>query len=346
MAAKRLTQKDIARLAGVSQATVSLVLNGTSEDTRRIPEQTRERIQDVIAKTGYVADPVARRMVKGRNNILGVFTYEPAFPSAQADFFAPFLFGIEEAAHERGYDLLLMTAAARGRDGRKKIFDETNRLRLSDGCLVLGRSFDREELTRLVAGDFPFIAVGRRDDAGGAVPYVGADYAAATADLVARAHGHGHRSFAYVGPSEGAESTVDRWSGFCAALSGEIGLSLHWPDVGSDPQVLVSAVREAGATVVFFTELADAIPFKRAVLAKGLAVPGDLSIVVLGSHLRPGATGTTFTAYAIPREEMGRRATLALIDGLEGRSDFEQTLLSCERVEGETLGPITSKSEL
>ena len=81
MATKRLTQKDIARLAGVSQATVSLVLNGSADDTRRIPEQTRVRIQDVIARTGYVADPVARRMVKGRNDILGVFTYEPAFPS-------------------------------------------------------------------------------------------------------------------------------------------------------------------------------------------------------------------------------------------------------------------------
>ncbi|HCO53748.1 MAG TPA: LacI family transcriptional regulator, partial [Pelagibacterium sp.] len=84
-----MTQKAIAKLAGVSQATVSLVLNGNADDRRRIPEQTRERIQKVIAETGYVADPVARRMVNGRNNILGVFTYEPAFPSAQADFFAP-----------------------------------------------------------------------------------------------------------------------------------------------------------------------------------------------------------------------------------------------------------------
>lgn len=339
MAAKRLTQKDIARLAGVSQATVSLVLNGTGEDTRRIPEQTRVRIQEVIARTGYVADPVARRMVNGRNNILGVFTYEPAFPSAQADFFAPFLFGIEEAAHERGYDLLLMTAAARGSDGRKKIFDETNRLRLADGCLVLGRNFDHDELTRLVAGDFPFVAVGRRDDAGEPVPYVGADYAAATGDLVALAHAHGHRAFAYVGPAEGAESTLDRWRGFSDALGGRGTLAMHWPDVGSDSHAVLKAVREAGATVAFFAELADAIPFRRAAIAEGLPVPGDISVVVLGSHLRPGATGTNFTAYAIPREDMGRRATLALVARLEG-GDIEQTLLSCDRVEGETLGPI------
>lgn len=342
--AKRPTQKDIAKLAGVSQATVSFVLNGSAEERHRIPETTRERIQKVIADTGYVADPVARRMVKGRNNILGVFTYEPAFPSAQADFFTPFLFGIEEAAHECGYDLLLMTAAARGADGRKKIFDESNRLRLADGCIVLGRIFDPEELERLVGQDFPFVAVGRRDDAGGPVPYVGADYTTATRLLVEKAIDLGHERFMYVGPRNGAESTVDRWRGFEAGLSGRNLPVAHVEEVARPSADLLETARSARASVVFFTELADAIPFRRAAIAEGLSVPGDLSIVVLGSHIRPGNTATQFTAYAIPREEMARGATLALIARLEGRAGVEQTLLSCAQVEGETLGPIKTKS--
>ena len=103
----RLTQRDIARIAGVSQATVSLVLNDAKAAAGRIPDDTRERVQKAIRETGYVADPIARRMARGLNRILGVFTYEPAFPSAQADFFAPFLFGIEETAQMLGYDLLL-----------------------------------------------------------------------------------------------------------------------------------------------------------------------------------------------------------------------------------------------
>jgi DNA-binding LacI/PurR family transcriptional regulator len=335
----RLTQKDIARLAGVSQATVSVVLNARTDASVRVPEETRLKVLKVIEETGYVADPVARRMVEGRNRILGVFTYEPAFPSAQADFFAPFLFGIEEAAHEARYDLLLMTAAGRGADGGKKIFHEASRLRLSDGCLVLGRNFDRAELKRLVRGDFPFIAIGRRDDAGGPVPYVGADYVTATADLVTLALELGHKTFAYVGPSEGAESTVDRWAGFSRALSREALLACHVASAGLDTPTAFDAVRASGATVVFFTELADAIPFERAARQAGLSVPGDLSIAVLGSHIRPTDTGRSFTSYAIPREQMGRRATLALVERLEGHGGIVQTLLSCERVRGETLGP-------
>jgi DNA-binding LacI/PurR family transcriptional regulator len=342
--AKRPTQKDIAKLSGVSQATVSLVLNGSAEERHRIPAHTRERIQKVIADTGYVADPVARRMVNGRNNILGVFTYEPAFPSAQADFFTPFLFGIEQAAQEAGYDLLLMTAAGRSADGQKKIFDESNRLRLSDGCIVLGRSFDRQELERLVSDEFPFVAVGRRDDAGGPVPYVGADYAAATCSLVEKAADLGHQHFMYVGPRTGPESTADRWRGFEMGLPGKNNPVAHVEDVGCPSNELLAKALSTRASIVFFTELADAIPFRRLAVAEGLSVPGDLSIVVLGSHVRPGNTATNFTTYAIPREEMARGATLALIARLEGRASVEQTLLSCEQVEGETLGPIKTKS--
>jgi len=337
----RLTQRDIARIAGVSQATVSLVLNDAKAAAGRIPDETRERVQKAIRETGYVADPIARRMAKGLNRILGVFTYEPAFPSAQADFFAPFLFGIEETAQTLGYDLLLLTGAPANR-GKRKIFDENNRLRLADGCVILGREFDRAELKRLVAGDYPFVAVGRRDPIGGPagapVPYVGADYVEATAEMVRRAKAKGHTRLAYVGPSTGAESSLDRWTGFASALSGA-ELVLHIPEVGGRALPMLEAIRASGASVVFFTEMADAVIVDAAARSQNLAVPGDLSIVVLGSHLRPMQSGTRFTTFSVPREEMARRATQMLCERIEAGSAGDQVVLPCEPVEGETLGP-------
>lgn len=332
----RLTQRDIALLAGVSQATVSLVLNDAKAAEGRIPEETRERVQKAIRETGYVADPIARRMAKGLNRILGVFTYEPAFPSAQADFFAPFLFGIEETAQTLGYDLLLLTGAPRER-GKRKIFHENNRLRLADGCVILGREFDRTELKRLVAGDYPFVAVGRREPVGAPVPYVGADYVTATAEMVRRAKAKGHEKLAYVGPARGPESSIDRWKGFSAALDGA-ELVLHIQDVGGPALPVLEAIRKSGASVAFFTELADAIVVEAAARSQMLSVPGDLSIVVLGSHIRPLQSGARFTTFSVPREEMARRATQMLCDRIEANSKGEQVLLACEPVEGETLG--------
>lgn len=338
----RLTQRDIARIAGVSQATVSLVLNDARSAAGRIPDETRERVLKAIRETGYVADPIARRMAKGRNRILGVFTYEPAFPSAQADFFAPFLFGIEEAAQALGYDLLLLTGAPAHR-GKRKIFDENNRLRLADGCVILGRDFDRPELKRLVAGDYPFVAVGRRDPAGGSVPYVGADYVAATAEMVRRAREKGHARLAYIGPGKGPESSLDRWKGFTSALDGA-ELVLHIPEVSGKALPMLDAIRNSGATAAFFTELADAVIVEAAARSESLSVPGDLSIVVLGSHLRPIQSGTRFTTFSIPREEMARRATRMLCERIEAGSKGGQVLLACEPVEGETLGTIHQRT--
>lgn len=333
--AGRLTQRDIARLAGVSQATVSLVLNDAKAAEGRIPDETRERVLKAIRETGYVADPIARRMAKGLNRILGVFTYEPAFPSAQADFFAPFLFGIEETAQQLGYDLLLLTGAA-APGGKRKIFSENNRLRLADGCVILGREFDRAELKRLVAGDYPFVAVGRRDPVGAPVPYVGADYVRATAELVRRTKSLGHTRLAYVGPANGAESSLDRWRGFSAELNGA-ELVKHIPDVGGPAGPMLEAIRQSGATAAFFTELADAVVVEAAARGRQLSIPGDLSIVVLGSHIRPKQSGTNFTTFSVPREEMARRATAMLADRIENRTVGEQILLACEIVEGETL---------
>lgn len=336
-----MTQRDIARLAGVSQATVSLVLNDAKAAEGRIPEETRERVHKAIRDTGYVADPIARRMAKGLNRILGVFTYEPAFPSAQADFFAPFLFGIEETAQQLGYDLLLLTGSA-GPRGKRKIFHENNRLRLADGCVILGRKFDRAELRRLVAGDYPFVAVGRRDPVDTPVPYVGADYVQATADLVRRARARGHTRLAYVGPSRGPESSVDRWQGFTAEL-GDAELVCHIPEVGGPAAAMLETIRSSGATVAFFTELADAVVVEAAARSQNLAIPADLSIVVLGSHIRPLQSGTKFTTYSIPREEMARRATAMLAQRIETGSPGEQVLLPCQPVEGETLATLSNR---
>ncbi|WP_343315360.1 LacI family DNA-binding transcriptional regulator [Brucella sp. BE17] len=338
---KRLTQHDIAKLAGVSQATVSLVLNGAPTALARIPAETRERVQKVIRSTGYVADPIARRMAKGLNRILGVFTYEPAFPSAQADFFTPFLLGIEEEAQQQNYDLLLLTSAGVGNN--RKIFSEGNRSRIADGCLVLGREFDRKELTRLVAEDYPFVAIGRRDDAGGPVPYVGGDYAAGTRALVEKACSLGHSKLAYVGPQGPAESIADRWVGYEAALlASGAELVAHIATVNRPADEILDTVLSSGATAVFFIELADAVRVEIRARERGISVPGDLSMIVLGSHIRAGRSAVRFTSYEIPREEMGRQATAMLVNRIETRDAGSQILLTCEPVVGETLGPCPS----
>ncbi|MEU8364784.1 LacI family DNA-binding transcriptional regulator [Nonomuraea sp. NPDC048882] len=327
--ARRLTQQDIARMAGVSQTTVSLVLNNRAEGAVRISPETRERVIRVIKETGYIADPAARRLAEGRNRILGVFTYEAVFPATSADFYHPFLVGIEECTEEAGCDLLLFTSArASGR--RRRIFDQDSRVRLADGCVLLGHTVDRDDLARLITDQIPFVSVGRRDDAGGPVPYVGADYASAAGALVRRAVALGHRRLVYVGAGTGAESWADRHRGFLDAVT-ELGV--EGVKAGGAPDV--DAVLATGATVAFFEEQADAVTFMAAARHR-ISVPADLSVVTLGSATRPVRSDIDFTGFLIPRREMGRRA-VELLTGVIESGGTPQELLPCELIEGSTL---------
>jgi len=324
---KRPTQQDIAKLTGVSQATVSLVLNGRDDAGVRIAPETRERVLEAIRTLGYVADPVARRLAARHNRILGVFTYESVFPAGLGDFYHPFLVGIEECAERIGCDLLLFTSAPVV-DGRRRIFHQANRLRLADGCVLLGQWLDPAELARLLAEGQPFVSVGRRDDAGGPVPYVGADYVSATAIQVRRAIELGHRRLAYVGEGAGPESHADRMRGFAAA-------GLHLTDTA--PEAVLGAVLEHACTCVFVEEFADGVALAALAAARGLDVPADLSIVALGDPTRPAATDLDFTGFRIPRREMGWQAVEVLSGLLEDDAEDIQRLLPCEPVAGATL---------
>ena len=330
----RITQRKIAELAGVSQATVSLVLNGSGA---RIPDETRQRVLDVIRETTYVADPAARSLAGIGNNLVGIFTYEHAFPNETADFYTPLLTGIESRAESLGLDLLLFTSAPLV-DGRRRIFHENSRLRLADGCLLLGREMDVDELKRLQESGYAFVAIGRRDID---VPYVGLDYATATTELAKRAVAAGHRSAFYVRLSLTAEASRDRREALSNELkasgvdlvdaeSTEIGLDLVW-----------QKVRASGATVLFVEDPTDAEQLYLRANSAGLSVPEQLSMVVLGERNKPQDRSIDFTRLSAPRTELGAEA-IALLDqilnGSRGGAELPlQRLLECAVIDGSTL---------
>ena len=91
--------------------------------------------------------------------------------------------------------------------------------------------------------------------------------------------------------------------------------------------------------------LADAIQVDEAARRRGTAVPEQLSIVVLGNHIRAAQTERRFTSFLIPREAMGRAATAMLVRRVENTEPIQQILLPCEPVEGDTLGPPSPKTK-
>lgn len=341
-----MTQAEVARLAGVSQAMVSLVVNGS--DSVRVTPQTRRRVEEALRSTGYTVDLMGRRLRGKANRILGVFTYESVFPSGSGDFYLPFLSGIEAEAEQLGYDLLMFTSPGL-RDGRRHVYEAgSNRLGIADGSILLGRHTDRAELARLLEERFPFVFIGRRESPSGPVSYVGADYVAATAALYERLWGLGHRTIALVALPGEQEGTVDRREGYLRACRKHRKKPTVF-DAERPPEVVLADVVEAGATAVLVETTAMAEALVALSIASGRNIPGDLSVGVLGDRdptqvtadVSLGTAGRDWSMFRIPRREMGRRAVRALVEVLEGAGApgaSTQVLLPCELVDGATIG--------
>jgi len=334
---RRPTQAEIGRLAGVSQATVSLVLNDRAES---ISPETRARVQDVIRRWGYVANPIARSLVGGRNRIIGVYTFESVFPMDGEDFYFPFLVGVEREAERLGYDLLMFTSVG----GDRLMFrDGATRLRLADGALLLGRHPKIEEIERLRDMDYPFVYIGRREVRGRAISYVTADYAVATRQVTEHLVKLGHRRLAYVRMGDGAdESARDREQGFRSAVQdAEIGAGRAGLWSLSDLHELPSFFEEAltsGVTALVVEQQKIAEELQLMCKDTPVTIPHSLSVAVLGDSIEAGRHDTDWAGFNVPRHQMGVEATQLLMRLLEDPSAGPfTTSIPCNLVQGTTV---------
>lgn len=97
---RRVTQFDVAKLAGVSQKTVSLVLN--NDTTYSIPDETRKKVQDAMSSLGYVPHRMARGL---RNN--KTYTIASIIPDIANPFYPAFLRGVQDVAEAQGYNTII-----------------------------------------------------------------------------------------------------------------------------------------------------------------------------------------------------------------------------------------------
>lgn len=336
---RRVTQRVIAEIAGVSQTTVSMVLNDRDGSNVRIPEATRARVKQAIEQATYVADPAARRLAGLDSQIVGIFTYEPALSPESMDFYGPLLNGIERAAEQIGCDLLFFTSSP-VENGTRSLFHRKTRLRLADGAILFGQQMVGSELERLVAEQFPFVAVGRRDETAAAVPYVGIDYVTPTASLIDQAAAAGHRQALYVHRGRETPSARDRRSAVeAASAAGTLSFLLLGEErVGE----LARLARATEATVIFAEDAILLDDVIHALTAAGVAVPGEISVAALGEVGAHRADGRTLTGFHIPREQVAAEAldllqTLIATDPADWAGLEIQRLLQAEIEPGETM---------
>jgi len=301
---------DVAERAGVSQQTVSRVVNGSPAVARR----TRERVQQAIEEIGYRPNAAARALVTRRSRRIGVVAASSALHGP-----AMTLLGVQEAAREAGYSVAVVMV----RDLQPASVDEALReLRDQsvDGAVAIVPEDASQAAVAAAEATFPCVLAPGLDGAGVADAYWGE--VAATREVTAHLLSLGHETVHHLaGPTDWAESR-SRATGWRTALV-EAGRRVPPPVRGdwTAPSGHLGGGRllAAGATAIFAANDHMAIGAIRAVVESGLQVPGDVSVVGFddvpeAAYLNPPLT-TVHQDFA----EIGRRCVRLLLGRLTDR---------------------------
>ncbi|MTH53451.1 LacI family DNA-binding transcriptional regulator [Bacillus mangrovi] len=317
----RPTIKDVARLSGVSVATVSRIVNGLPGYS---PE-TMKKVTAVIKELGYTPNAVARNLVSRKSNTIGVL-----LPQLSSYFAARLLQGIEGEARKRGYSVIVCNTDSNG----VRTMEYLNLLREKqvDGILFASEWLKEEYADALTSLGIPAAVIATVSTAP-KIPYIKVDDQAASFSAVQYLIRRGHRKIGMIsGTKDDPISGTPRIAGLKEALSEadlpfEEGL-IEYGDFGykSGYEAMKRlAERNPSMTAVFSASDEMALGVFSYCYEKGISVPGDLSVIGYDDTDIAMMSIPPLTAVHQPIQEMGKQAmkmVMELIGGGQAESVF------------------------
>lgn len=326
---------DVAAAAGVSPTTVSHALSGK----RKVSPDIKQRVEEAMDRLGYQPSRSAQNLARGDTRILAIVV-----PDIGNSYFAELTKGVEAAAVQRGYNVILCTT---GFDHEREMqYLQMIKSRAVDGIIYsAGAPPTNSELHR-VLGDMPLVFVDEE--------IVGTDFTSVVSDndngarLVAR---HlldlGHRSALLLDMQGNNATSIRRVAGFREVW--RAGGGADFPIVKSDlteqggrkaVAPYVEAMRAGEITAIFALNDFMAIGAINQLRKEGIEIPRSVSVVGFddvsaGSYCYPPLTTVRQSVLGL-----GVAATSALIDSLEGRKPLsgEHVVLPVELVIRESTG--------
>ena len=293
----QVTRADVARYAGVSSAVVSYVVNS---GPRPVAPATSARVLEAVRVLGYRPNASARALRTGSTKLLGLVV-----PAIGNLLFAEMALGIESAAADRGYAVLLTSSEGDPDTERRHVLNLT--ARQIDGML-LTTAMSRPDLANLPLTGVPTVLIGAFEEVPGFVS-VGVDAFGGAYDGTHHLVGHGHRSVALViggGRAAGDELRERGWLQATrdAGLPDGAIAREAWSRAGG----YAAGHRLFGGTshpsAVFVSSDIQAVGLLRALHELGLRVPEDVAIVSFD--------GTEDSRYTSPQLTVVRQPVRAM----------------------------------
>ena len=319
-----LTLKDVAKVAGVSYATVSRALSGSSE----IGEKTRQRVLKLCEEMGYTPNSVARSMVMKRTNIIGLI-----LASIDNPFMSELTVHLEIYARKRGYNLMVCNSSYNQKQER-----DVFRLLLSrkvDGIIILPISHGSHESLKSLTAQVPtvFVSENMQD-----LPenYISIDNTQGMQIATEYLYSLGHRKILYLGARKKSVTHSLRVEGYISTCR----------KLGIEPKIIESSYprssHEFGYLLArdYFSEAHDetailcasdalAIGVMHAAYEKGIRIPQDLSLMGFDNISFASLPTIDLTTINQPKQELATLAMDMLVSHIDGTEpDFTCKLVS------------------
>ncbi|SPJ29977.1 LacI family DNA-binding transcriptional regulator [Falsiruegeria mediterranea] len=333
---KSATIEDVAKLAGVSIATVSRAIR----NPEKVAESTRKKVTNAIARTGYTANVMAQNLRMQRSKMVMVLTPSIADPN-----FPGILIGLEKEAHARGYGVLIgNTEGAISLEENHMRFLATG---VADG-LVLLTGHEPVAGTPKNPGIKlpPTVAAGRPLETAES-SFVGVDDVAASKMATEYLVSLGHRRIVFVSGGVGDVLSERRHTGYrlglaeCAEELTDWRMEGDGSSEGGRAAVERLFIKDTLPTAFFCFNDNTAIGVIAALRLRGFDVPRDFSVI--GFDDIPFASNITpaLTTIRQPRTMIGAQAMTLLLDKLEGKNlDNSEIMMHGDLVVRESCGPV------
>ena len=308
-----VTLEQVARVAGVSRATVSRVVNGNT----KVAPDVRRTVERAVDRLGYVPNPAARSLVTRKSQSIGLVIAEPAGRLFDDPFFPRLLRGIGAALSSRELQLVLLMPQSPHEESRAERYLTAGHV---DGAL-LASLHGNDPLPAAVARRGIPVVVGGRPPAGAGVSYVDVDNVQGARSAVEHLLAGGRRAIATISGPPDMSAGFDRNAGYRQALAaagrerdpGLEGVGDFTQSGGAEAMRQILASRPHVDAVFAASDLmaAGAIQVLR---AAGKRIPDDIAIVGFDDSSIAEAADPPLSSVRQPIEEMGAEMVRLLLE--------------------------------
>ncbi|WP_372634084.1 LacI family DNA-binding transcriptional regulator [Cohnella sp.] len=313
----KLTIKEIAKLAGVSPAAVSIVLN----NKKGVSDETREKVSKLIAQLQYSPNPNSRRLLFNKTYNIAVLANKDSSPLENI-FYSELNRIVVEECNRYQYNLIFTSVAV---ENGEVLFPKVIKSYDVDGVIFYGDP-DAEIMTGLNKFEIPYIVIDTHLS-NSATLCVYADYFEAAYSAVSYLIQLGHSRIAHIGNRLLTNYSFQTFNGFKKAIEErEFEMPIHWIQLDAHDEHTAEACMKlilssnTKPSAVFCSSDIFAIGAIRCIKEHGLSVPEDISVIgiddiILSKYIEP-----PLTTVRIDREEMAKIAVRMLMEKMNNES--------------------------